>query len=170
LVGFQTSRETAAAIGQERSNGTMRADGWINFPLIRMTNVSLLPGASSLEELIATTSEGIFMTTNRSWSIDDMRKNFQFGCEIAWEVEDGRLGRMLKNPTYAGMTTEFWGSCDRVAGEAEWTLWGVPNCGKGQPPQVARVGHGAAPARFRNVRVGVRPGGPAGPAGPERLE
>lgn len=159
FVGFQTSRETAAAIGQGPSNGTMRADGWINFPLIRMTNVNLLPGASSLEELIATTDDGIFMATNRSWSIDDMRKNFQFGCQIAWEVKDGKLGRMRKNPTYAGMTTDFWGSCDGIAGPGEWLVWGTPNCGKGQPGQVARVGHGAAPARFRRVRAGVRAGG-----------
>jgi TldD protein len=153
LVGFQTSRETAAAIGQDRSNGTMRADGWINYPLIRMTNVNLLPGTTSLEELIGRTEAGIYMVTNRSWSIDDMRKNFQFGCEIAWEITGGKLGRMLKNPTYQGMTTEFWGSCDGIAGAPEWQLWGVPNCGKGQPPQVARVAHGAAPARFRNVSV-----------------
>ncbi|MGH2732594.1 MAG: TldD/PmbA family protein, partial [Actinomycetota bacterium] len=156
LVGVQTSRETAAAIGQERSNGTMRADGWINYPLIRMTNINLAPGASSLEELIATTRRGIYMATNRSWSIDDMRKNFQFGCEIAWEIEDGKIGRMLKNPTYAGITTRFWGSCDAVAGPEQWRVWGVPNCGKGQPSQTARVGHGAAPARFRDVGVGVR--------------
>lgn len=156
LVGFQCSRETAAQAGLTRSNGTMRADGWINLPLIRMTNVSLMPGDSSLEELIGTTREGIYMATNKSWSIDDMRKNFQFGCEIAWEIRDGKLGRMLKNPTYAGMTTDFWGSCDGIAGRAEWVMWGVPNCGKGQPSQVARVGHGAAPARFRGVRAGIR--------------
>src|SRR2546425_642033 len=154
LVGFQTSRETAAAIGQDRSNGTMRADGWINYPLIRMTNVNLLPGTSSREELIATTDEGIYMTTNRSWSIDDMRKNFQFGCEIGWEIRGGKLGRMVKNPTYQGITTEFWGSCDGLGGRGEWLIWGVPNCGKGQPAQTARVAHGAAPARFRTVSVG----------------
>ena len=153
LVGFQTSRETAAAIGQDRSNGTMRADGWINYPLIRMTNVNLLPGDSSLEELIASTDDGIYMHTNRSWSIDDMRKNFQFGCEIAWEIKDGKLGRILKNPMYQGITTQFWGSCDGIAGPSQWKIWGVPNCGKGQPPQTARVAHGAAPARFRNVAV-----------------
>lgn len=153
LVGFQTSRETAAATGQERSNGTMRADGWINYPLIRMTNVNLLPGSSSLEELIGTTDDGVYLHTNRSWSIDDKRKNFQFGCEIGWEIKRGKLGRIVKNPTYQGMTTVFWGSCDGIAGPDEWQLWGVPNCGKGQPAQTARVAHGAAPARFRNVSV-----------------
>ena len=153
LVGVQTSRETAAVIGDERSNGTMRADGWQHYPLIRMTNVNLLAGSASLEELIAGTDEGLYLATNRSWSIDDKRSNFQFGCEAAWEIKGGRLGRLLKNPTYQGMTTRFWGSCDGIAGPAEWQVWGVPNCGKGQPGQVARVAHGAAPARFRNVDV-----------------
>jgi TldD protein len=155
LVGFQTSRETAAALGQDRSNGTMRAEGWENFPLIRMTNVNLLPGAGSLEDLLADVDDGIYMETNRSWSIDDKRKNFQFGCEVAWEIKKGRLGRMLKNPRYTGITPEFWASCDAVAGPEEWKVWGTPNCGKGQPGQTMRVGHGTAPARFRNVSIGI---------------
>ncbi|GAC1367690.1 MAG: TldD/PmbA family protein [Actinomycetota bacterium] len=155
LVGFQTSRESAAAIGQDRSNGTMRADGWINYPLIRMTNVNLLAGSGSLEELIAATDDGLYLTTNRSWSIDDKRQNFQFGCELAWEIKAGKLVRLLKNPMYQGMTTRFWASCDGIAGAAAWQIWGVPNCGKGQPAQTARVAHGAAPARFRNVSVGA---------------
>jgi TldD protein len=154
LVGFQTSRETAASIGNERSNGTMRAEGWENFPLIRMTNVNLLPGVGSLEDLIADVDAGIFMVTNKSWSIDDKRKNFQFGCEIAWEIKKGTLGRMLKNPRYTGITTDFWSSCDAVAGEGDWRVWGTPNCGKGQPGQSMRVGHGTSPARFRNVTAG----------------
>jgi TldD protein len=154
LVGFQTSRETAAQVGADRSNGTMRAEGWENFPLIRMTNVSLLPGEGSLEDLISGVDDGIFMTTNKSWSIDDKRKNFQFGCEIAWEIHNGRLGRMLKNPRYTGMTTEFWASCDAIAGPEEWRVWGTPNCGKGQPGQTMRVGHGTSPARFRGVMTG----------------
>jgi len=155
LVGFQTSRETAGAAGEARSNGTMRAEGWENFPLIRMTNINLLPGAGTLEDLIADVDDGIFMATNKSWSIDDKRKNFQFGCEIAWEIKNGRLGRMLKDPRYTGITPEFWGSCDAVAGPSEWKVWGTPNCGKGQPGQTMRVGHGTSPARFRNVSVGL---------------
>ena len=154
LTGFQTSRETAAAAGQSRSNGTMRAEGWENFPLIRMTNINLLPGEGSLDDLLADVDEGIYMATNKSWSIDDKRKNFQFGCEIAWEIKRGRLGRMLKDPRYTGITTDFWGSCDAVAGPAEWRMWGTPNCGKGQPGQTMRVGHGTSPARFRNVHTG----------------
>ncbi len=152
FVNYLTSRETASVLGQ-RSNGTMRADGWNRIPLIRMTNVNLEPGVWSLEELIADTDDGIFMQTNKSWSIDDRRLNFQFGTEIAWEIKGGKLGQMYKNATYTGITPQFWGGCDAVC--REWTVWGVPNCGKGEPMQVAHVGHGAAAARFRNVRVGV---------------
>ena len=152
-----SSRETAPALGDDaRSNGTMRAESWGALPLIRMTNIHLEPGEGSLEDLIADTDDGVFMTTNRSWSIDDKRVNFQFGCEAAWEIRGGRLGRLYRNPTYTGRTTEFWGACDAIAGPGEWRVHGTPNCGKGQPGQVARVAHGAAPARFRDVQVGVR--------------
>lgn len=155
FVGYLMSRETAAALGKP-SNGTMRADGWARLPLIRMTNVSLMPGdAGTLDDLIADTGDGIYMETNRSWSIDDKRLNFQFGTQIAWEIRGGKLGAMLRNPTYTGMTPEFWGSCDAVCSASEWRIWGTPNCGKGQPGQIGHTGHGAAPARFRNVRVGV---------------
>ena len=155
LVGFQTSRETAAAAGADRSNGTMRAEGWENFPLIRMTNVNLLPGEGSLDDLLADVHRGVYMETNKSWSIDDKRKNFQFGCEIAWEIKDGRLGRILKDPRYTGITPEFWASCDAIAGPEAWRVYGTPNCGKGQPGQTMRVGHGTSPARFRNVHLGT---------------
>jgi TldD protein len=155
LVGFQSSRETAATMGADRSNGTMRAEGWENFPLIRMTNINLLPDAGSLDDLLADVSDGIYMCTNKSWSIDDKRKNFQFGCEIAWEIKNGKLGRMLKDPRYTGITPVFWGNLDAVAGPDEWQVWGTPNCGKGQPGQTMRVGHGTAPARFRNVSTGT---------------
>jgi TldD protein len=155
FTGYLTSRETAAAIGQERSNGSMRAEGWNRIPLIRMTNVSLLPGKGALEDLIADTDDGIYMETNRSWSIDDRRYNFQFGTEIGWEIKNGKRTRMLKNPSYGGITTEFWNSCDAICGPEEWTLWGTPNCGKGQPMQTMGTGHGASPTRFRKVQVGV---------------
>jgi TldD protein len=155
LVGFLTNRETAFVLG-EASNGTCRADGWKNIPLIRMTNINLEPGVGTLEDLIKDTEDGIFMSTNKSWSIDDKRLNFQFGTEIAWEIKNGKLTRILKNPNYTGITPEFWDSLDGVCGSSEWKIWGVPNCGKGQPSQLAHVGHGTSPARFRNVRVGVR--------------
>jgi TldD protein len=153
FTGYMTSRETAALVGQARSNGTMRADGWSHLPLIRMTNVSLLPGRQSLEEVFDT-PHGIYMETNRSWSIDDKRYNFQFGCEIAWEIRNGRRVRMLKNPSYSGISTDFWNACAAISGPQHWTLWGTPNCGKGQPEQVMGTGHGASPARFRNIRIG----------------
>jgi TldD protein len=155
FVGYMTSRETAAAIGQARSNGTMRATGWSRLPLIRMTNVSLLPGEQTLDEVLGGVSSAIYMETNRSWSIDDKRYNFQFGCEIAWEIRDGKRTRMLKNPTYSGITTEFWNSCAAIANRDHWVLWGVPNCGKGQPEQVIGTGHGASPARFHDIKVGA---------------
>jgi TldD protein len=152
---FISSRETAGAIGGT-STGAMRADGWGNLPLIRMTNINIEPGEGSLADIIGDTKDGIFMATNQSWSIDDKRVNFQFGCEIAWRIKGGKLTQMYRNPNYTGITTEFWRSCDAVGGREDWTLWGTPNCGKGQPAQTARVGHGTAPARFRNVQVGVR--------------
>ncbi len=154
FVGYLMSRETASRLGKA-SNGCMRASGWDRTPLIRMTNVSLEPGTWKFEDLIADTDEGIFMETNRSWSIDDRRYNFQFGTEIGYEIKNGKLGRMLRNPTYTGITPQFWNSCDAVADEDSWVMYGTPNCGKGQPSQIAHTGHGAAPARFRDVRVGV---------------
>jgi TldD protein len=154
FVGYMSSRETAPVISRA-SSGTMRATSWSRIPLIRMTNVNLLPQRGTLDELIADTSDGLLMATNRSWSIDNKRLNFQFGTEVAWEIKDGKLGQMFRNPTYTGVTPEFWNSCDAVCGPSEWKLFGTPNCGKGQPSQVAHVGHGVAPARFRNVEVGV---------------
>ena len=150
--GYLSSRETAVELGQP-SGGAMRADGWDRIPLIRMTNINLLPGDWTLDELIADTSDGIYAAMVKSWSIDDKRLNFQFGTEAAWEIKDGALGRIYKNPIYNDMTPRFWGSCDAICGRGEWHLWGVPNCGKGEPMQVAHVGHGVAPARFRGVRM-----------------
>jgi TldD protein len=157
FTGYISSRETAHTIGENRSNGTMRAEGWNRIPLIRMTNISILPGPDPLtfDQLIAGTDDGIYMQTNRSWSIDDKRYNFQFGCEIGWEIKGGKLGRMFKNPSYSGITTEFWNSMDAICSRDQWTLWGTPNCGKGQPMQTMGTGHGAAPARFRNVKIGT---------------
>ena len=166
---YITSRDTVSQLPNlnpkyqnKKSNGTVRASSWSRLPMIRMTNINLEPGgekgtgkAWTLEEMIADTKYGIFMSTNRSWSIDDKRYNFQFGTEIAWEIKEGKLGRMLKNPTYQGITPQFWNSCDAICGRPEWTVWGTPNCGKGQPSQVMYTGHGASPARFKKVKVGV---------------
>src|SRR5882672_4266211 len=156
FTGYLSSRETAHTIGETRSGGTLRAEGWNRLPIIRMTNISILPGEKplTLEQLISDTDHGIYMQTNRSWSIDDKRYNFQFGCEIGWEIKKGKRTRMLKNPSYSGITIEFWNSMDAICSRDEWTLWGTPNCGKGQPQQVMGTGHGAAPARFRGIKVG----------------
>ena len=154
-VGALSGRDSAALAGLP-AGGMVRADGHNRIPMVRMTNIGILPGASSLEEMIAETDDGIYMDTNRSWSIDDRRLNFQFGCEVAYEVKGGRFGRMLRNPTYTGISPQFWGSLDRVGSEAEWQFWGTPNCGKGQPVQIGHTGHPSVPCRFRDVRVGVR--------------
>lgn len=153
LVGYLTSRETAPLIGRS-SNGCMRADGWGNVPIIRMTNTNLLPGDKTLEQMISEVDDGIYMQTVRTWSIDDNRENFQMGCEIGWEIKNGKLGEMIKSPSYSGNTIEFWNSCDAIANEKYWKIWGTPNCGKGQPGQNMPTSQGASPARFRNVKVG----------------
>jgi TldD protein len=152
---FMSNRETAPAIGTV-SNGTARADGSSHLPLIRMTNVSIEPREGTLDEIVGDTKDGLYLVSNTSWSIDDKRINFQFGCEMAWRIQGGRLTQLYKNPNYTGITPEFWGSCDAVGGPESWVVYGTPNCGKGQPSQTGRVGHGAAPARFRDVQVGVR--------------
>ncbi len=156
LRGALSDRESAAAAGLERSGGCARADGFARQPIVRMTNVSLQPGAAgSLDDLVADTGEGVFMETNRSWSIDDRRLGFQFATEVAYEIRGGELGRLLRNPSYAGVTPSFWASMDAVCSPAAWRLHGLLNCGKGEPGQVMRVSHGAPPARFRDVEIGV---------------
>ncbi|WP_319459431.1 TldD/PmbA family protein [Micromonospora sp. RTP1Z1] len=152
-VGVLAGRDSAAVAGLDHG-GSVRADGWARLPMVRMTNVGLEPGPHTLNEIIAATDDGVLMDLNRSWSIDDKRLNFQFGCEIGWEVKNGRRGRMLRNPTYTGIGPLFWRSMDMLSSEI--VPWGTPNCGKGQPGQVGHTGHPAAPARFRNVRLGVR--------------
>lgn len=154
FVGYLMSRETASKLGRT-SNGCMRASGWNRIPIVRMVNVSLEPGNWQFDDLIADTDDGIYMDTNRSWSIDDKRYNFQFGTEIGYEIKNGKLGRLLRNCTYTGITPEFWNSCDAICNADHWVMYGTPNCGKGQPGQIAHTGHGAAPARFRNVKMGV---------------
>lgn len=152
--GFHTSREWAARLGEAESGATARAEGWFHPPIIRITNLSLMPGTWTFEDLIADCEDGaVFADTVKMWSIDQRRLNFQFTCEIGYEIQGGRLGRLLRNPTYQGTTPEFWNACDAVCDEDHWELWGVTNCGKGNPMQVAEMSHGAAPARFRNVNL-----------------
>ncbi|MFT7677742.1 MAG: TldD protein [Planctomycetota bacterium] len=152
FVGYHTNREWAQTIDEPASRGTARGTGWFSPPIVRITNLSLEPGDWKLDALLADTEDGaIFADGVRTWSIDQRRVNFQFTCEVAYEIQGGRLGRMLRQPTYQGQSTNFWRSCDAVCGPEEWQLWGVPNCGKGNPMQVAEMSHGAAPARFRGV-------------------
>ncbi len=164
FVSFLTSRETAWQLASHHrgtalvpplpfSNGTMRADGWGRLPLIRMTNISLEPRDWALDDLIAATDDGLLLDTPKSWSLDDKRLNFHFGAEVAYEIKNGRLGRLLRDASYTDMTPRFWNSCDAVCNADHWQLWGLPSCAKGEPVQIAHVAHGAAPARFREVRV-----------------
>jgi TldD protein len=154
LAGYEMSNDTARAIGRE-SNACVRAAGWTSVPMIRMCNLTLKPGDVPFEHLFDDVADGIYMESNRSWSIDDRRLNFQFGCEMAWEIKNGKRGRLLKNPTYGGVTPQFWNSCDAIGDAKSWFPWGTPNCGKGEPMQTGRTTQAAAPARFRNVEVGV---------------
>ena len=154
FAGYQSSRETAAELNLKESSGGMRADSPLALPIIRMTNINLLPGNWKVEEIVEDTKDGILVTTNRSWSIDDRRINFQFGTEIGWRIKNGSRDNMIKNPTYMGVTPQFWGSCDAVSKD-DWKMWGTPNCGKGVPGQVMYVGHGCGTARFCKVRVGL---------------
>jgi TldD protein len=155
LKNFLTSCWTASSLGKTHlSNGTARADGWSKIPLIRMTNINLEPGEWDFKDLISDTKHGFLLETNKSWSIDDKRLNFQFGTEAAWEIRNGNIGEIYKNPVYTGITPLFWRSCDAVSNANYWEFYGILNCGKGEPEQSMQVGHGAAPARFRNVRIG----------------
>jgi len=154
FVGYLNSRETCWRIG-EKPMGSMRADSFSRIPIIRMTSINLEPGDKTVQELISGIEDGLWLSGIKSWSIDDRRLNFQFATEIAREIKQGKLGKIVKNPTYIGETPTFWKSCDGIANREFWHVWGVPNCGKGQPTQIMTVSHGTAPARFRNIKVGV---------------
>jgi len=155
LVGYLSSRDTAPAIGR-RSSGAARASSWNRIPIVRMTNINLEPGDLSFEELIADVEDGLFIDTNKSWSIDQKRLNFQFGTEIGWRIKHGKLTEIVRDPVYTGITPQFWASLDGVGDSSTWELWGVPNCGKGEPGQSMHVGHGVPVARFRKVKVGSK--------------
>jgi TldD protein len=156
LSGYITNREVAQAIGATRSTGGNRADGWWSIPIIRQPNLCLMPGKEKItpEELISDVKDGVYIEGTGSFSIDQMRLNFQFGGDAFWEIRNGKRTRMLKNVTYQSITPEFWGSCDAICDERFWRQYGILDCGKGDPSQRAQMTHGAAPARFRNVNVG----------------
>src|SRR5262249_15536721 len=150
FLGYMSGRESAAALGGQ-SSGAARADGWQRLPLVRMTNLCLEPGDSSLEEMIATTKRGVLLDMNRAFSIDAQRMSFRYQTEAGWEIRDGKVGRLLKNCTYSGVTPEFWARCDALGGPDEWKIHGIPSCGKGEPLQVMHIGHGTVPGRFQDV-------------------
>jgi TldD protein len=154
LAGYMAGRDTAHVAGVDMC-GCVRAEYWGRLPMIRIGNVNLEAGTVPADNLLDDIKQGVYMESNRSWSIDDKRLNFQFGCQLGYEIKDGKKGKLLKNPTYAGMTPTFWRSCDAIGDAASWVAWGTPNCGKGEPLQTARSCQGAAPTRFRNVQVGV---------------
>ncbi len=130
-----------------------RAVGWNRPPIDRMANINLEPGDSTLEEMVASVERGVYMKTNCSWSIDDSRLKFQFGCEWACLVEDGNLTRVVKNPNYRGITPEFWENLRMVGDSETFEVLGTPNCGKGEPNQMIRVGHATPPCMFSGIEV-----------------
>jgi TldD protein len=155
FVGYQTTRELARFVNEKESKGCAYADSWSSFPLQRMPNIWLKPGEKklSLEELIADTKDGLLFDGMGSFSIDHQRYNFQFGGDAIWEIKNGKVGEMVKNVAYQSKTTDFWGALDAVCSQEHWENWGVFGCGKGEPMQSARMGHGSAPARFRQVNI-----------------
>lgn len=164
LVGVLSSRtdlgEANARAGREvvsESGTAARACAFYRPPIDRMTNINIEPGSDgTLEQIVADTEDGVILDNPVSWSIGSNREHFHFGCEIAWEVKNGKRTRVLKNPTYHGHTLEFWGSLDKVGDESTWTLVQVANCGKGEPNQIMEVGHGVPVMRFRSVETGER--------------
>jgi TldD protein len=158
FVGYCTSREVAPKIGQARSRGSSRADGWGSIPIVRIANVGLEPGRAGLEDLIADVKRGIYIEGHDSFSIDQQRYNFQFGGDAFWLIENGRRTGMLRDVIYHGITPEFWGSCDGVADVTHRRRYGFITCGKGQPSQAGWMTHAASHALFRRVNV-IRGGG-----------
>ena len=130
-----------------------RASSWNRPPIDRMANLNLEPGTASLADLIGGVENGVYMESNRSWSIDDQRHKFQFGCEYAKRIENGVLTQTLRNPNYRATTPSFWHSLVKVGDASTWQMYGTPYCGKGEPNQVIRVGHGSPVCVFENVEV-----------------
>lgn len=159
LVDYLTDRETAYRLGRESSNGSSFADHWSSIPMVRIPNLGLEAGkendphTATLQQMIADTEEGILIDGEGSFSIDQQRRNFQFGGDAFWEIKQGKVVGMLKNITYQSMTTEFWNKVDRIGTEKEWEQWGTNMCGKGEPIQIAQMTHGSVPIRVRNIQV-----------------
>jgi len=156
LNEYGTTRETAPFIGEQMSRGCNRATYYYDFPINRIPNLYLEPGKDLLspQDLISDTDDGIYIEGRGSFSIDQHRENFQFGGDMFWEIKNGKKTRPLKKIIYKSNNPEFWNSVDAICDKRFWEPYGVVNCGKGQPMQAGRMTHGAAPTRFRNIRVG----------------
>ncbi len=156
LNEYGTTRDTAPIIGEQMSRGCSRATNYYDFPINRIPNLYLEPGKEKLtpSELIAGVDNGVFIEGQGSFSIDQHRVNFQFGGDMFWRIENGKITKPLKKILYRSNNPEFWNSVDGIADERFWKAWGVTNCGKGQPMQAGKMTHGASPTRFRNIRVG----------------
>jgi TldD protein len=157
LAGVTTVRETAPFVGEERSFGSCRADSFSSVPITRIPNLYMEPGKGdeTAEDIISGTDKGIYIKGMGSFSIDQRRVNFQFGGDFFQLIENGKLTRPLKKVTYHARTTEFWGSCDAVAGRSDWRMHGIMNCGKGEPMQTMMMTHGASTSRFAGIEVGA---------------
>ncbi|MBK1700365.1 TldD/PmbA family protein, partial [Thiococcus pfennigii] len=157
IRGGILERPLGGRLSQARSGlpgvAAARACGWDRPPIDRMANINLEPGGLSLAALIGGIERGVLMDTNRSWSIDDSRNKFQFGCELGRLIVDGELGGLVRNPGYRGLSAQFWRNLDGVGEAATWEVRGVQNCGKGEPNQSISVGHATPPCRFRDVAV-----------------
>jgi TldD protein len=153
FVGYCTNREVAPKIGESRSRGSNRADGWGNIPMVRIANIGLEPGSATVDQLIANVKHGIYIEGHGSYSIDQRRYNFQFGGDAFWLIENGRRTHVLRDVIYHGITPEFWNSCDGVADRSSRRRYGFTTCGKGQPGQSGWMTHAASSARFRKIQV-----------------
>ena len=155
IEGGVLKRGLGSVESQARSGlpgvANFRSSSWNRAPIDRMANVNLEPGASRLEDMIASVEDGILMSTNRSWSIDDYRNKFQFGCEHGRLIKHGKLAGVVRNPNYRGVTVDFWNRLSAVG--QDQVTHGTPYCGKGEPSQVIRVGHSSPPCLFRGVEV-----------------
>lgn len=155
FVGYQTTREQAGWIGEKASRGTSYAEDYKSFPFQRMPNVSIQPGKveRSLEDIIAATDDGIYISGTGSWSIDHQRYNFQFGGQMFYEVKKGKVQRVLRDVAYQANSVQFWNACDLLGGARSWRLYGSLSDGKGEPSQSNAVSHGCPPARFQKISI-----------------
>jgi predicted Zn-dependent protease len=152
LVRALGGLESQARTGKQ-GVANQRAQDWFRAPIDRMANLNLEPGEDSFDAIISSIEKGVFMEANRSWSIDDYRNKFQFGCEYGRLIENGKLGAVVRNPNYRGISATFWRNLFKVGDRSTFEIYGTPNCGKGEPNQVITVGHASPTCAFRDVEI-----------------